>query len=60
MIINILNEYKFMILAGYIATSLFFFYFPNLLHKKKHFKGKIWDKIRNKEIISIAHRGGFL
>jgi len=38
-------------LSIYVATSIFFFYFPNLIHKKKDL-GKL------KSIVHISHRGG--
>jgi hypothetical protein len=39
----------FAILGGYVLTSVFFFKFPNLIHKRKQLKFKCRH---------ISHRGG--
>ena len=44
--------------VGYIATSTFFFCFPELLRKKRTFKDEIFNSpLNGKRISRIWHRG---
>lgn len=44
--------------TGYFATSLFFFCFPQILHKRKKYNCKeLNEAVEGKRILRICHRG---
>lgn len=45
--------------SGYIITSAFLFFFPNLIHRKRIPSHQLFaDSVTKNKILKISHRGG--